>query len=33
VLSLLLGYRVVAWLVQKRKAASVVAQRAEVTQE
>ncbi len=33
VLSLLLGYRVVAWLVQKRKAASVLARRAEVAQE
>ena len=33
VLSLLLGYRVVAWLVQKRKAASVVAPGAEVAQE
>ena len=32
VLSLLLGYRVVAWLVQKRKAASVLARR-EVAQE
>ena len=33
VLSLLLGYRIVTWLVQKRKAASMVARRTEVPQE